>query len=225
MTYQIEDSGGKCIFSAPHTGTVEIQNQLLARVKNTSNGGLYVCKIIRGSAASVSLHGVWRAGDVMCPSQTAETKEGLAIVALLILHAKELQIQRIIHAKKIWDCERGWHDFTGPDPHFNHVHWEVTKYGASLSTKQVQNIFAGSVPPTIPSGKKEVQNMYFAKKSDSGTVWLVVPGGKVGMNTQAEFLQTEKDLKAAGFNSNIVVFTMSSASNVGSFLDKLPVLG
>jgi murein L,D-transpeptidase YcbB/YkuD len=146
----IDRNPTKCNYNAPHTGTLEIQHQLLSRIAGTTNGGLYVCKEIKGSS-TLSFHSIWQAGDVMVPSQTAETPQGLAVVGILMKYSTELDIQRIIHGKKTWDPKRGWHAYTGSDPHWNHVHWEVNHFGAARSAAQVAKIFGGKTINPAPS--------------------------------------------------------------------------
>ncbi len=221
--YVYESAGSQCKPNDPNTGTKAIQAELLARVPGSTNLGLYNCRTVAGSR-SLSLHSVWRAGDIGCPSQTSETAQGLAIVAFLTLYAKELQIQEITHAKKRWQVNKGWSAYNGSDPHWNHVHWSVTHWGAAQSADYVKSVFNSGVPAPGPSPMQKGQNMFFAKKSDSATVWLVVPGGKIGINTPAELAMNQKALADAGFNNKIVVFPINSDSNVGNFLDKLPTL-
>ena len=75
--------------------------------------------------------------------------------------------------------------------------------------------------PSIPKG----QEMFFARKSNSNTIWLIVPGGKVGMSSLNEFHATQKAIANAGFNANVVIFPADATSDAGNFIDKLPVLG
>lgn len=221
--YVYEPAGSKCLPNDPHTGTLAVMDELLHRVPGTTNLGTYLCKEIRGSN-SLSLHSVYRAGDTGCPSQTGETSQGLAVVALLTLHASELQIQEIIHARKRWQVGQGWKPFNGPDPHWNHVHWSLTHWGAAQSAAYVKSVFDGSQPPAPTPDIPKDQDMFFARRSDSNTIWLVVPGGKVGISNPKELAANQKALKDAGFNANVVLFPVDKDNNVGTFLDKLPTL-
>lgn len=102
----------------------------------------------------------------------------------------------------------------------HHLHVSCVADVRRMSDK-VWELGGQSSPVTIPKG----QQMFFARKSNSNTIWLVVPGGKVGMSTLTEFHATQKAVAGAGFNANVVIFPVDNDSNSGNFLDKLPVIG
>ena len=184
----------KCNSSAPHTGTMEIQRQLLTRVGGTTNGGLYVCKEIRGSGGTLSFHGIWQAGDTMCPSQTQETPQGLALVGLLSQVASGINLQRIIHARRIWDPIKDWHAFTGPDPHWNHVHWEVNHIGAAMSASAIAAVF-NKVGSTIPAPPRATGTLAQLAEAIQAARRTIVRVGDKGQKVQVLQLL----LKAHGF--------------------------
>lgn len=153
--FRYEQPGRQCA-GHEQPGTRAVQNALLDYIPGTADrdGGIYNCRNIAGSN-SPSVHGEGRAGDTMLPSQTGETLQGQQAVDALLRLAVPLQIQAIIHGRRIWTCDRPyWRTYTGRDPHWNHVHWEQTRWAAAhLTPADVARAFAsltGATPPVRP---------------------------------------------------------------------------
>lgn len=66
--------------------------------------------------------------------------------------------------------------------------------------------------------------MFFVARK--GTVWLIVPGGKVGMSNPTEYADTAARMKAAGFTNTRYINgdDVAGVSNAWSFIDNLPHL-
>lgn len=62
--------------------------------------------------------------------------------------------------------------------------------------------------------------LYLARRSDGQTVSLVTNGDVIPMHDPPTLERTQADLKAAGFNPNVVVFTMVDGHSPGRFLPK-----
>lgn len=183
MYYAVE-AGTHCMPNAPHTGTLALQRNLLAWTPGATNLGCYNCRPQNNGSGNLSVHAVWRACDTGCPSFTKETPQGVRLSQLLIAVAPLIEVQRFIHAKQIWDPWKGFHPYTGPDAHFNHVHSELTPRGAAMSDAEVDAAFHkiltgvgnGTVTPApVPTPKpprRQESQMVIINVTD-------VPGGTV----------------------------------------------
>jgi hypothetical protein len=106
-----------------------------------TNLGIYNCRNIAGSQ-TLSLHGEGRACDLGVPvgKQWAQT-----LADTLVAHSAELGIQLVIYNRKAWSGRRpydGWRDFTGDNPHRDHLHVELSWNAArSLSAAAIQTEF------------------------------------------------------------------------------------
>ncbi len=74
---------------------------------------------------------------------------------------KQPGIKYVIYNRQIWTPEKGWHKYTGEDPHTGHVHTSIQS-GFNLKAfqgfkKSIGGIFPGSIEQgaTTASGKKD----------------------------------------------------------------------
>lgn len=124
--------------------------------QGAANLGIYLCKSIAGTATT-SLHGEGRACDMgSTPYRTLPFMDNVADA--LVASSKELGIQCVIHADKIWSSaypHAGWRDYGGSDPHRGHIHAELTPWAASNLTvariNQVMGMTTVVRPPAPPS--------------------------------------------------------------------------
>lgn len=116
-----------------------------------------------------------------------------------------------------------WRSYSG-DSHASHIHISFVHTRSINSQIQPFGIGAATPPPVIKPVTPKGQPVYFAKKSNSAAIFLITANGKVGMNTPAELAENQKALAAAGFNTNVVVFPITSTSDAGNFIDRLPAL-
>jgi hypothetical protein len=65
-----------------------------------------------------SLHPHGRAADLMISS----FQQGDEIADYLVKNAATFNAQEIIWNRRIWTPSKGWHPYTGPSPHTDHVH-------------------------------------------------------------------------------------------------------
>ncbi len=91
----------------------------------TSVGG-YSCRAIVGGSQT-SVHSVGRAIDIMVSALDPEgLQTGDEIRNVLINNAEVLGIQRVIWNRKTWAPNTdGWRDYTGENPHTDHLHVEI----------------------------------------------------------------------------------------------------
>lgn len=91
----------------------------------TSIGG-YACRKNTASEGT-SIHGLGRALDVMIDGTTPEgLAKGNEIRNWVINNATQLGVQRVIWNERTWSADRdGWREYTGPNPHIDHLHIEI----------------------------------------------------------------------------------------------------
>jgi len=77
-----------------------------------------------------SLHAVGRAADVMVPRQSLAGPEGTSLANWLVENAQALGVQLVIWDHSVWQGssrpERRFTPYSGPNPHVDHVHVELT---------------------------------------------------------------------------------------------------
>jgi len=132
------------------SGSAEITSQRLqaylnARFPQFENGGIYNCRNIAGSS-QLSVHGTGRAGDTMTGTGQP-TLTSLYVAEQLRVFSAELGIQGIIHNRRQWFCHNstGWRDYSGQNPHVDHIHWERT-VNMELSADRVSQVLQGPSP-------------------------------------------------------------------------------
>jgi hypothetical protein len=89
----------------------------------------------------MSVHGTGRAIDYF---QDAKY-EGDAIAKLLVDNHEKWGIQLVIWWYKDWKCGVGWTYYTGPVPHTDHLHIELTIPAAANNNAQT---YGGNMPLT-----------------------------------------------------------------------------
>jgi hypothetical protein len=133
-------------------GTKQLGDQLKEQF-NTSYGG-YACRANTANKSQLSIHAVGRALDV-----TASGSAGDEIANHLVNNAETLGIQLIIWNHTIWKIgENGpsSRQYTGPNPHTDHVHAEVTTAVAASG-------------PGTPTGGEDPMGQDPASDVDGGT--------------------------------------------------------
>lgn len=120
---------------------------ILARWPAASSAGIYSCRSVRGGG-SRSIHSEGRALDVHFPGKT--NPAGTLLVAALLPVADRLGIQAVIWSRRIWSAKSptGRH-YGGVNPHYDHVHIELTRTsGAKLTKATVVSVLTSASPPT-----------------------------------------------------------------------------
>lgn len=100
----------------------------------TTVGG-YSCRRNTANSARMSVHGTGRALDIMLPLASggqADNGRGDAIANWLVKNAADMGVQLIIWDRTVWRSN-GSNDgsYSGPHPHHDHVHVELTSEGAA----------------------------------------------------------------------------------------------
>lgn len=99
----------------------------------------YNCRPNTTNMSEMSVHGVGRALDVHIPQDgsQADNGRGDAIANWLIENAQTIGVQYIIWDRTEWQGDQGGdklNEYTGTNPHINHIHVELTHDGAGERT-------------------------------------------------------------------------------------------
>jgi len=102
----------------------------------TSVGG-YACRQNTANRAKMSVHGTGRALDVFIPKVggSANNGKGDPVANWLVTNAAEIGVQLVIWDRTVWQANgKPDKQYTGPHPHDDHIHVELTIPAASLQT-------------------------------------------------------------------------------------------
>jgi hypothetical protein len=133
-------------------GARALQKVILERHPKGSNLGIFNCRTVRGGSTT-SKHGEGRAGDVgFAMYRGRGTKVGHALVKELIEHGERLGLEAVIYDRTIWSAKSpGGRPYTGVHPHYDHVHWEISRHAAeTLTVERVREILGDVKPATTP---------------------------------------------------------------------------
>lgn len=144
------ESARQCTRKA-EPGAIALMNWCVKNRAPARSGGIFNCRTVRGSSAP-SIHGEGRALDVMFPviNNTAHA-EGQRLFEKLAANASALGLQAIIWNRKIYSARspRG-RNYTGVNPHIDHLHIEMTRDAAKTLTSARINAILGT-SPSAPS--------------------------------------------------------------------------
>lgn len=118
-----------------------------------TNLGIYCCRNVRGSASEMSCHAEGRASDVGFPGRG--NPAGHRLVQQLRPHAAELGVQAIIFDRTIWSAKSpgpAGRPYTGANPHYDHVHVELTRTAATKLTVATIRYVLASGARTLREG-------------------------------------------------------------------------
>lgn len=118
----------------------------------TSIGG-YACRQNTANRRKMSVHGTGRALDVFIPKigGQANNTKGDAVANWLVTNAARIGVQMIIWDRTVW-MANGQNDkaYTGPHPHDDHLHVELTIPAASMQTPWFSDPQGGDAAPMDP---------------------------------------------------------------------------
>jgi hypothetical protein len=138
----------------PQPGALALMAWALHTHPTGRNLGIFNPRRQRGRAV-LSIHAEGRAIDVGFPVQRPDGHpDGWRLSHQLVAHHRELGIQCVIFARRIWTNTRagqGWRPYTGAADHFDHVHAELTVEAARRLT--IDMIRAATAPPPPPAPK------------------------------------------------------------------------
>lgn len=111
----------------------------------TSVGG-YACRQNTANRAKMSVHGTGRALDIFIPKmgRNANNGKGDAVANWLVMNADKIGVQLVIWDRTVWQANgRGDKQYTGPHPHDDHLHVELTIPGSEMKTPWFRSLANG----------------------------------------------------------------------------------
>ncbi|NIS36376.1 MAG: hypothetical protein GWN73_38280, partial [Actinobacteria bacterium] len=139
-------------------GTAELRYYLLANFEQVSGIGGYSCRRNTGNTSQMSVHGTGRALDIFIPldGSSADNDAGDVVANWLIEHTEEIGVQYVIWDQWQWVAARSSGDkdrmYTGPHPHHDHLHIELTEEAADRRTAWFTGPMAPPASePTLPA--------------------------------------------------------------------------
>lgn len=142
----------RCI-GAAQPGARALMRWILEHHDTATNLGIYSCRPVRGGAA-MSGHAEGRAGDTGFPMRGGRgSPAGYALVRQLRANGHRLGVQAVIYDRTIWSAKTpGGRPYTGVAPHYDHVHWELTRGAArKLTLATIRHVLEGARPPAHPT--------------------------------------------------------------------------
>lgn len=123
------------------------------------SGGIYNCRPVRGTTTTFSVHSEGRAVDVMMPVVNSRgNPAGHAAIARLAPHGRALGIQTIIFDRRIWSARSpAGRAYTGVNPHYDHLHLELTREAATTLTLGRIRLLAGTTVTTLQLGSRTLR--------------------------------------------------------------------
>jgi hypothetical protein len=154
-----DDVGSKCTGSLT-SGAKALGDYVKLNFKGVTDYGGYSCRRNTANRKKLSVHAVGRALDISIKrlNGAADNTKGDAVANYLISHAEEIGIQLVIWDNSVWIAQRAAGKkltaYTGPDPHTNHIHAELSEEGAARQT----NFFTKGMPSPAGSETAPVPN-------------------------------------------------------------------
>lgn len=122
-------------------GARALMDWALTSHERATDLGIYNPRRIRGGRGW-SVHAEGRAVDVGFPVVKDGHPEGHRLVRTLVDHHKQLGVQQVIWARRVWrNTTNRWVRYRGTSPHFDHVHAELTRRaGDQLTRSAIEQI-------------------------------------------------------------------------------------
>lgn len=139
-------------------GARRLGNSLRTRFPAISSIGGFACRRNAANSSKTSVHGTGRALDVFIPKTggSADNGKGDPVANWLIMNAEKIGVQLIIWDRTVWHSD-GRNDtrYTGPHPHDDHIHVEVTNEAAAMKTPFFENGETTDPGPAEPESESE----------------------------------------------------------------------
>lgn len=118
-------------------GTRALGTFLSDRYAAIDTVGGYACRRNTADTSRMSVHGTGRALDLMIPKKGggADSARGDIIANWLVMNAQRIGVQLIIWNRTVWRANgTNASAYSGPHPHDDHIHVEVTNVAARKGT-------------------------------------------------------------------------------------------
>jgi hypothetical protein len=134
------DGGAHCSGTF-YSGARKFRDYLLASYPGVDSIGGYNCRPNTANPANTSIHGTGRALDVIVSTidGDADNNTGDEIGNWLVSHAEYVGIQLVIWDRSVWQASLSGDKlspYTGPNPHIDHLHVELTIQAAELEATE-----------------------------------------------------------------------------------------
>jgi len=135
------------------------------------------CRTNTANPAQMSVHGTGRAIDIFIPMAggAADNTAGDPVANWLITHAERIGIQLVIWDRSVWQASLSGEKlraYSGPIPHIDHIHAEVTIEAASKQTAW----FHDGGPSQPPYGTPEPPKEWYVLMGDWDGDGVKTPG-------------------------------------------------
>lgn len=118
-------------------GTRGLAEYLSDRYAAIDTVGGYACRRNTADSSRMSVHGTGRALDLMIPKKGggADSARGDVIANWLVMNAQRIGVQLIIWNRTVWRSNgTNAGPYSGPHPHDDHIHVEITNAAARKGT-------------------------------------------------------------------------------------------
>jgi hypothetical protein len=145
------DDGAHCSGTF-YSGASKFRDYLRASYPGIDSIGGYSCRQNTANLSKTSIHGTGRALDVIVSTidGDADNNTGDEIGNWLVSHAEYVGIQLVIWDRSVWQAsltDEKLRPYTGPNPHVDHLHVELTKQAAELEATEFFRRAAASLTP------------------------------------------------------------------------------
>lgn len=168
MTCVIDEGRLPCDSISEKPGMVAFAQVAMDRDRRLQSLGIANCRSVRGGLTP-SKHGNAEAWDPAGDTAAVQRLVDASLAAHEALH-----VQRAIWQRRIWDCRRGWHPYSGEDPHTGHAHIELDRWGAEHLTLnaivQAFGLARHRRPPDVPKLTDIVNQVRLPARDGTGTV-------------------------------------------------------
>ncbi|MEZ4389790.1 MAG: SH3 domain-containing protein [Polyangiales bacterium] len=148
-------SGGRNCGGGLLAGARELGTYIRANFRNVSRYEGYNCRPNTASTSQLSVHGTGRAIDVFIPlsGSSADNTYGDAVANWLVQNAQAIGVQYLVWDRSSWSASRPagskLRAYTGPHPHNDHIHIELTVAAAARRTPWFSR--GSATPPPAPT--------------------------------------------------------------------------
>jgi hypothetical protein len=145
-------------------GARELGTYLRGEFDQVSSIGGYACRRNTADSSRMSVHGTGRALDVFIPKRAgkADSTKGDPVANWLVLNAARIGVQLVIWNRTVWRANgTNEGNYTGPNPHTDHLHVELTVEASKLMTPWFREGRDGSAPmmdATAPTSDASATN-------------------------------------------------------------------
>lgn len=140
------------------TGGQKLGGYLVDRFAVVTSVGGYACRRNTADSTRMSVHGTGRALDVFVPRTggAADNGQGDKVANWLVANAQRIGVQLVIWDRTIWRAN-GTSDaaYTGPHPHDDHLHVELSDEGGAATTPWFDAMDDGAGNATADAGNDD----------------------------------------------------------------------